>query len=235
MKKRIWELDAFRGICILGVVVVHLIFDLVDMYRIIDWDYPDWFMFVKNWGGVLFLLLSGTSITLGHHHIRRGLVVFGCGMLITLVTFVMSRLNMLNSAFIIRFGVLQCLGSCMLLWSIFRRLPKWALAAIGLALVIVGLYFSTLRVETNWLYPIGLITPTFSSGDYFPLLPHFGFFLIGAAAGRVFYAKKQTLLSWVNEKNILLRPLIFLGRHSLWVYLLHQPILNGLCLLLSMR
>ena len=38
MKKRIWELDAFRGICILGVVVVHLIFDLVDMYRIIDWD-----------------------------------------------------------------------------------------------------------------------------------------------------------------------------------------------------
>jgi uncharacterized membrane protein len=192
-------------------------------------------MFVKNWGGVLFLLLSGTSITLGHHHIRRGLVVFGCGMLITLVTFVMSRLNMLNSAFIIRFGVLQCLGSCMLLWSIFRRLPKWALAAIGLALVIVGLYFSTLRVETNWLYPIGLITPTFSSGDYFPLLPHFGFFLIGAAAGRIFYAQKKTLFPWVNEKSILLRPLIFLGRHSLWVYLLHQPILNGLCLLLSMR
>ena len=192
-------------------------------------------MFVKNWGGVLFLLLSGTSITLGHHHIRRGLVVFGCGMLITLVTFVMSRLNMLNSAFIIRFGVLQCLGSCMLLWSIFRRLPKWALAAIGLALVIVGLYFSTLRVETNWLYPIGLITPAFSSGDYFPLLPHFGFFLIGAAAGRIFYAQKKTLFPWVNEKSILLRPLIFLGRHSLWVYLLHQPILNGLCLLLSMR
>jgi uncharacterized membrane protein len=90
-------------------------------------------------------------------------------------------------------------------------------------------------VETNWLYPIGLITPAFSSGDYFPLLPHFGFFLIGAAAGRIFYAQKKTLFPWVNEKSILLRPLIFLGRHSLWVYLLHQPILNGLCLLLSMR
>ena len=235
MKKRIWELDVFRGICILGVIAVHCVYDMVELYALVNWDYPVIFTFIRDWGGVLFLLLSGTSITLGHHHIRRGLVVFGCSMLITLVTFVMSRLNMLNSAFIIRFGVLQCLGSCMLLWSIFRRLPKWALAAIGLALVIVGLYFSTLRVETNWLYPIGLITPAFSSGDYFPLLPHFGFFLIGAAAGRIFYAQKKTLFPWVNEKSILLRPLILLGRHSLWVYLLHQPILNGLCLLLSMR
>ena len=235
MKNRIWELDAFRGLCIWGMVFVHLVFDLTFLTDLVQWDYPDWFVLLQDWGGVLFLLLSGTSITLGHHHIRRGLVVFGCGMLITLVTFVMSRLNMLNSAFIIRFGVLQCLGSCMLLWSIFRRLPKWALSAIGVALVIVGLYFSTLRVETNWLYPIGLITPAFSSGDYFPLLPHFGFFLIGAAAGRIFYAQKKTLFPWVNEKSILLRPLIFLGRHSLWVYLLHQPILNGLCLLLSMR
>ena len=38
MKKRIWELDAFRGICILGVVFVHFVYDLVELYRIVDWE-----------------------------------------------------------------------------------------------------------------------------------------------------------------------------------------------------
>ena len=56
MKKRIWELDAFRGLCIIGVVLVHLVYDLVDLYGIVKWEYPAWFAFIKDWGGILFLL-----------------------------------------------------------------------------------------------------------------------------------------------------------------------------------
>ena len=59
MKKRIWELDAFRGLCIIGMVIVHLVYDLVDLYGIAEWQYPEWFAFVKDWGGLLFLILSG--------------------------------------------------------------------------------------------------------------------------------------------------------------------------------
>ena len=59
MKKRIWELDAFRGICIFGMMVVHFAYDLTDLFGIIQWQYPAWFAFMQRWGGVLFLLISG--------------------------------------------------------------------------------------------------------------------------------------------------------------------------------
>ena len=83
MNKRIWELDAFRGICILGMVIVHFIYDLTDLYGIIRWDAPALFSFVQNWGGLLFLLLSGICATLGSRSIRRGIIVFVCGMICT--------------------------------------------------------------------------------------------------------------------------------------------------------
>ena len=70
--------------------------------------------------------------------------------------------------------------------------------------------------------------PGFSSSDYFPLLPNFGYFLIGSAIGRLIYRKKETLLPKVNAQSPILRFLQFCGKHSLWIYLLHQPLLTGL-------
>ena len=49
MKHRIWELDAFRGICILGMVIVHLVFDLIDLYQLVSWDYPPIILFFMDW------------------------------------------------------------------------------------------------------------------------------------------------------------------------------------------
>ena len=59
MKKRVWELDAFRGLCVLGMVIVHVVFDLIELYALVDWEYPKWFLFVMQWGGLLFILISG--------------------------------------------------------------------------------------------------------------------------------------------------------------------------------
>ena len=106
MKNRIWELDVFRGICIIGVVFVHLMYDLSTLYNIIDWQYPVWFAFIKRWGGILFILLSGTCATLGRRSVRRGLVVFGCGMVISAVTYGMYRYGF-HKSIIIYFGVLH--------------------------------------------------------------------------------------------------------------------------------
>ena len=75
MKQRIWELDALRGLCILGMVAVHFVYDLVELYGLVQWQYPALFSFIKDWGGVLFLVLSGICVTLGRSHIRRGLQV----------------------------------------------------------------------------------------------------------------------------------------------------------------
>ncbi len=235
MKKRIWELDAFRGICILGMVLVHFTYDLVELYGILDWQYPAWFSFVKNWGGVLFLLISGISATLGSRSVRRGLIVFGCGMLVSAVTYGMYALNFAGKSIIIYFGVLQCLGCCMILWAAFKKLPWWGLLPLGVALALFGLWLSGQPyVEIKWLMPLGLPWEGFLSSDYFPLLPNFGWFLIGAALGRTLYAKKESLLPAAPAENPILRFFCFCGRQSLWIYLLHQPLLSGICMALAL-
>jgi uncharacterized membrane protein len=234
MKQRIWELDALRGLCILGVMVVHLLFDLIWLYKIVDWTLPEWFLWLQEWGGTVFLLLSGICVTLGSRSIRRGAVVFGCGMLCTAVTWAMSKFGFMSSLLIIRFGVLHCLGLCMLLWPVFRKCSAGALAGVGAVLVVLGLVFAGLTVENPWLFPLGLTTAKFSSGDYFPMLPNLGFFLLGAALGRTVYKKKQSLLPGINSHIAPLRALQFIGRHSLWFYLAHQPVIAGICYLLSL-
>ena len=101
MKKRIWELDAFRGLCVLGMVIVHLSFDVVYLYRLVDWVFPPWLEFLSHWGGVLFLMLSGICVTLGRHSLRRGLIVFSSGMVITAVTVAMYLFRFANKTIII--------------------------------------------------------------------------------------------------------------------------------------
>ena len=113
-ENRIPELDAARGICILGMVIVHLVYDLTELYPVLQREYPPIFLLVKNWGGIAFFLISGIAVTLGRRHLRRGLVVFGCGMLV-------SAAMDLSGAMPIRFGVLHCLGLCMLLWELFKK------------------------------------------------------------------------------------------------------------------
>lgn len=227
MKKRIWELDAFRGLCVVGMIAVHFVYDLVDLYRLVAWEYPAAFAFIKNWGGVLFLLISGICVTLGKRSVFRGAVVLGCGLLVSAVTAGMYLLNFSGEGIIIYFGVLHCLGICMLVWPLFKKAPLWVTLSAAAVMIGLGLYFRTFRVEATFLFPLGLMPPDFASSDYFPLLPNLGFFLVGAALGQTLYQNKQTLFPRVNDKNILIRFLSFCGRHSLWIYLLHQPVLTA--------
>ena len=235
MKQRIWELDAFRGLCVLGMVAVHFTFDLVDLYGLVNWRYPAWFSFLQDWGGTLFLLISGICVTLGSRCIRRGLVVFSCGLLCTGATWGMWALGYSSEGMIIWFGVLHCLGLCMLLWPLFSRLPRWLLIVAGVAMAAVGLWLNnSVLVTFPWLVPLGFLYPGFSSGDYFPLLPHLGFFLLGGALGKSLYREKKSLFPRVNARNPFLRFLQFCGKQSLWIYLLHQPILTGLFTIITL-
>ena len=63
-KHRIWELDALRGLCILGMMAVHLLFDLTGLYGTVSFQYPPWLLFLMDWGGVAFFLISGISLAL---------------------------------------------------------------------------------------------------------------------------------------------------------------------------
>lgn len=226
MKKRIWELDALRGLCILGVIVVHLLYDISSLYDLVDLHSPV-FNFIALWGGTVFLVLSGICVTLGSHPIRRGLIVFGCGLGITAVTVGMYLLGLQGRGIIIWFGVLHCLGLCMLMWPLFDRLPCWVLGLLGGTILLLG-HGLVLRADHPWLVIIGFTFPGFSSGDYFPLLPNMGYFLLGGVLGKTLYRSKQSLFPKVNPQLLPIRFLIRCGKLSLPIYLIHQPLLTGL-------
>ncbi len=230
MKKRIWELDALRGLCILGVVAVHFVYDLNDLYRVVSWDLPDWYLFIKQWGGIIFLVLSGVCVTLGKRSMRRGALVFCGGLLVSAVTLGMYLFGMADRSIIIYFGVLHCLGVCMMIWPLFRDYHWLTLLALGMLYIVLGFLLRTVPYPGHrWLLAFGVGG---MGSDYFPLLPNLGYFLVGAAIGRTLYKNGQSLMPKVNEKFFIIRFFCFCGRQSLWIYLLHQPILSGICYLL---
>ena len=234
MKKRIWELDFARGAALLGMMIIHLIYDLVDLFGILNWQLPQWYLVFKNNFGAVFLVISGISVTLGSRCVRRGLTVFGCGFLCTGATLILYLTGMADRSILIYFGVLHCLGVCMLLWPLFRQLPNWMLVPTGLAFAAAGLVLRRYSPDVPAvLIPLGFAPGWFSSSDYFPLLPNLGFFLLGAALGRRLYREPVTRFPRVEEGNMPIRLFCAMGRHSLPIYLLHQPILAALVLLLQ--
>ena len=226
-KSRIWELDALRGICILCVIVVHFLFDL-SFFGGLNLTLPAWYVFIQEYGGAIFVVLSGVCVTLGSKSVRRGLIVFACGMLITAVTYGMYRLGMSGADVVVKFGVLHLLGVCMLVYPAFKKLPPAALALLGLAIAITGYAIRGVVVPQHWLFPLGLTYEGFTSSDYFPLFPQLGYFLIGAAIGKTAYREKKTLLPGSFQKTGIARFFCWCGRQSLFIYLLHQPIVYGL-------
>ena len=226
-KSRIWELDALRGVCILCVIVVHFLFDL-SFFGGLDLTLPAWYVFLQEYGGAIFVVLSGVCVTLGSKSVRRGLIVFACGMLITAVTYGMYRLGMSGADVVVKFGVLHLLGVCMLVYPAFKKLPPAALALLGLAIAITGYAIRGVVVPQHWLFPLGLTYEGFTSSDYFPLFPQLGYFLIGAAIGKTAYREKKTLLPGSFQKTGIARFFCWCGRQSLFIYLLHQPIVYGL-------
>lgn len=218
--KRIWELDALRGLGILSVIILHLLYDLsspILLNPVVD--------AFRRGVGIFFVLLSGLCVTLGKKTLKRGLTVFFWAMVITAVTAIMAHWGFLPRTTVIRFGVLHLLGVCMLLWPLWKKLPTWALMAVAVVLVMLGHGVKHILVESPWLFPLGLRRGDFSSGDYFPLLPFLGWFLLGAGLGRTIYKEKQTRFPRVCEKGPVLAGLCWCGRNCLLLYLLHQPVL----------
>lgn len=225
-KERIWELDALRGLCILCVVAIHTIFDLV-YFAGVQLSLPPVYVFIQQYGGVIFVVLSGCCATLGARSFRRGVIVFACGMLISAVTAGMYLLRFAAQDVIVYFGVLHLLGVCMMVYPLYKKLPTQALLFMGVGLVVAGYLIAGTLVECKFLFPLGLCYPGFVSSDYFPLLPHLGWFMLGTCVGRTLYRDKKTLLPGAFGASLPMRALSWCGQQSLFIYLLHQPLVFG--------
>ena len=82
----------------------------------------------------------------------------------------------------------------MMLYPAYKKLPTQALAAMGVVLVVTGYLISGTVVKAKFLFPFGFVYEGFASSDYFPLLPHLGWYMLGTVLGRTVYADKKTRL-----------------------------------------
>ncbi len=224
--QRIWEIDFLRGLAIILMVGYHLLFDLGEFRGLksflgfsTDLSSTAWTIAQFFFAG-LFVVLSGISSTLSRSNVRRGLRLLAVSLAVTVVTYVFYP----SSA--VFFGILQCLALSMLIYgAILEKSGPIACAAWGALVIGLGVAAPIVRraleVRFDWLMPFGIHSPTFSSFDYFPLLPWFGVFLVGSALGKSVYAAKRSLLPWRLPATFV----NFAGRHSLLIYIVHQPVL----------
>lgn len=234
-RPRIWEIDFLRGLSILLMVGYHLLYDLgafAGLKRFLgfstDLFSPAW-MIAQYFFAGLFVVLSGISSTLTRSNIRRGLRLLAFSLAVTAATYVFDPSST------VWFGILQCLAVSMLLYgAAFEKAGPAASAAAGAAVFGLGFALPAVRralvLRSDWLLPLGLHSPLFTSYDYFPLIPWFGVFLIGAALGKTVYKSRRSLLSRPP------RPILInaAGRYSLWIYLVHQPVIMGVLYLLGL-
>ena len=236
--RRLAGLDTIRGITLLSMMLYHTCWDLVFLFgkKIPGYSGIGGYVWQQSicW---TFILLAGFCWSLGHHHLKRGLIVSGSGILITFVTL----LVMPESRVI--FGVLTLIGSCMLLLIPMEKLLLKLRAEIGFAgSFLLFLLFRNVNTgylgSGNWnilklpdgfyenLFTtyLGFPQKGFFSTDYFSLLPWFFLFLTG------FYLYQLVQKNHMMEKLFSWRVPGFdvIGRHSLLIYLLHQPVVFGI-------
>lgn len=215
MKKRIWEIDFLRGIAIILMVIFHTAYDLKEFY---SWgfDFPNAFWTgLQILIGTMFSALSGISRSFTRSSLKQGLVTFGFGMLLTLVTYFVS------SEIYIKFGILHFMGVSMIIYHFIQKISTRFLLPLGGLIIIAGNIFEKITLSTPLLFPLGLMDKNFASLDYYPLLPWYGVFLTGVFIGRVVYKEKKSLFEFEIKNDLL----SFLGRHSLFAYLTHQPMI----------
>ena len=231
-------LDELRGLDLISMMLYHGMWDLVYLFGV----RAPWY---GSWQGELwqqsicwvFILLSGFCLPLGRHPVKRGAMVFGCGALVTAVTLLFMPEDR------VVFGVLTLLGSAMLLTGLLekplRHIPPAAGFAISAALfaltrnVSVGyLGFGSLRLWLPQTLYVNYVTAYFGfypwwfySTDYFALLLWLFLFWAGYFLYDVVGRQRMEPLH-----RSVCPPLGWLGRHSLLLYLLHQPVIYGVLL-----
>lgn len=243
--KRIHLLDELRGFAIICMVFYHAFYTLAEIFQL-DIGRTLFFFFkpAEPYFAGLFIFISGIASMLTRSNLKRGAKLFAVALAVNIVTYLMKFVGM--NVFI-RFGILNLLSICMLLAAPMKKLINKIPPIIGIILS-GGLVLLTFHIldgylgigdfswtvpeslrELGFLFPIGIVNKGFYSSDYFPLLPWMFVFFAGMSAG--VWAVKGKFPKFMYNQHI--RPLSFVGRHSLVIYIAHQPVIYGFCMLVG--
>ena len=235
-------IDTIRGIAIISMVIFHFCYDVFMVYG----QDPSWYSqpAVHIWQQSIcwtFILVSGFVWSWGRSdNLKRGIMLNVWGLVISGVTVLAMP------AEAVWFGILNCIGCAVLLMipmePVLRRIPAviGLVAAFALFVVFKDVQLGYLGVPgvfrldlPDWLYdcrvltPFGFPFPGFRSNDYFPILPWLFLYICGYFLNRLVMAIRP--LQSVARHG--LAPLSTVGRYSIWIYLIHQPVCMLICML----
>ena len=241
-KGRVTFFDTIRGLSVVSMILFHFTYDLFFISHIkLTWFTP---LVMQIWVSSIsypFIFIAGCMCAFSKNSFKRA-GVYG---LVALAIFAATTFANIDTP--INFGIFFCMASCTFVEALISRFavqPKGYAAAILLLLIFVvcipisaghigigSMVFSLPKelYQTPYLAWAGFPSPSFSSGDYYPLLPYLFLYLSGAAFNR--QLKAEGYPNWMKTFSL---PLITeMGKHSLIVYILHQPILLLIALFVS--
>ncbi|MCZ0863235.1 DUF1624 domain-containing protein [Methanocorpusculum vombati] len=232
---RYWELDAGRGVAILLMIGYHVLFQLSFFAPgLVPWfnpyvltGAPIAFLFVVIAGVslVLFAAREGSLPGLVRKMFVRGVYILCFAAVITVGSWLIFPSE------VVVFGILHLIGCATILAIPFvvLRVRGWITFGFGIIIVVISPLLAYVRGPA-FLIPFGITPVGFATLDYEPLIPWFGVLLIGVALGSVLYAGgvRCRVLERFGEMPRAAAPVVFLGRHSLFIYLIHNPIIFGI-------
>ncbi|MDR0986550.1 MAG: DUF1624 domain-containing protein [Ruminococcus sp.] len=225
---RVYAIDALRGFAMVYIMLYHLFYDLITFAGVsLPFFSSGWWNFIHIFFVSLLFVVSGISTHFSRNSLKRGVLIFFFGQLITLITAIASNITR-SDEIIIVFGVLTFIGLAMMIYSIIRPavekldMPPVLLFIISILLYVIFLKFPPHQIFSTsnlWLYPLGIFNSQFRSADYFPLVPYFFIFLAGTAISAPITGRRFPKFFYKARAL----PLEFIGRHSLLFYIVHQP------------
>lgn len=225
-KPRIVFFDTLRGFTVISMVLFHASYDLAYIYGV---DIP-WFtqgMFQDIWRNSIswtFLLIAGWMCLFSRNNLKRA-TLYGA---VALAVFAGTSIAAVDTP--VSFGIIYCMAACTLVFWITKPILEHVHPVLGAALNMIAFAATygipKMRYTIGGLAWLGFPSYTFSSGDYYPLLPFVFIFLAGYFLGCIFNRyTEETYPAWMKRDYV--HPLTFVGQHSLMVYVLHQPLVLG--------
>jgi len=244
-------MDEIRGFAILCMVIYHGVFALI-MFQIIgighftSFYFSDFMNVVRDVFVMVFIFVSGASSRLSRSNLKRGLILAAISIGLTLVTYYATIFTNMNLT--IWFGILHLLSVSILIFAVVKFLLdkiKPLLGIIIFTILFLILYIAVyhMKIDIAYIFIVNYLSELFAvlfsiifpstrlnSSDYFPIVPWIFVFITGSYFG--IYIKNKKLPAFFYKTRVPFFSLI--GRYTIWIYLLHQPVIFGMIYIYKM-